>query len=135
VAAEIIVCDTDVMIDYWNKKNQRHTFTVDLLENSLGLNNILLSAITKMELIVGAVNKGELNIINKNVHQFEVALIDDSITISAIQLLQEYTLSHGMALPDALIAATAMVLKVPLFTYNSKDFKFIKGLDLFEYQN
>ncbi len=60
-----------------------------------------------------------------------MALIDDGITTTAIQLLQNYKLSHGLALPDALIAATAMILKCDLYTHNLKDYKFINGLVIF----
>ena len=79
---------------------------------------------------MGAGNKNELNRINRNIHQFNITLIDDDITQSAFQLLQTYKLSHGIAIPDGLIAATSMILQVELFTYNIKDYKFIIGLTL-----
>lgn len=85
-----------------------------------------------MELIVGATNKTDLTKINKNIHKFSIALIGDGITQTAIQLLQDYKLSHGLALPDALIAATALILELELYTYNIKDYKFINSLVLFE---
>lgn len=119
------------MIDYWNKNKQRHTATKNTLQNLIGLHNVMLSAMTKMELIMGAGNKDELNRINKNIHQFNIALIDDEITQSAIQLLQTYKLSHGLAIPDALIAATCIILQAELFSYNVKDYKFINGLMLY----
>jgi len=131
VATEIIICDSDVMIDYWNVNNQRHSITKNVLENSVGLNNIMLSAITQMELIVGAINKNELNSINKNIHQFEIALVDNRITNVAVQLVQDYTLSHGLAIADSLIAATALILELQLFTYNIKHYRFINGLSLY----
>ena len=131
MAKKTIICDTDVMIDYWNENNQRHVATKNTLENLIGLNNVMLSAITKMELIMGVSNKNELNRINKNIHQFDIALIDDNITLSAIQLLQNYKLSHGLAIPDSLIAASSIILQVELFTYNVKDYKFINGLTLY----
>lgn len=40
-------------------------------------------------------------------------------------------LSHGLAIPDALIAATSLETGLRLFTYNVRDFKFIKGLNLY----
>ena len=91
----------------------------------------MLTSITQMELIVGSLNKADLNRINKNIHQFRIALIDNNISQSAIKLLQTYRLSHGLALPDSLIAATALILDLELFTYNIKDYKFIDGLVLF----
>ena len=131
MAEKIVICDTDVMIDYWNENSQRHSSTKRIVEDSIGLNNIMLTSITQMELIVGSLNKADLNRINKNIHQFRIALIDNNISQSAIKLLQTYRLSHGLALPDSLIAATALILDLELFTYNIKDYKFIDGLVLF----
>jgi len=131
MATETIICDTDVMIDYWNKNNQRHHHTKNILENEIGVPNIMLSAITVMELINGAANKNELNKINKDVHQFQITLIDNAITQMAIELLQLYRLSHGLAMPDAFIAATCKILDCELFTHNVKDYKFIDGLALY----
>ncbi len=85
-----------------------------------------------MELIIGATNKDELRRINKNIYLFRTALINDAITELGIQLLQKYRLSHGLALPDALIAATAIILEVELFTHNIKDYKFIDDLMLYD---
>jgi len=122
------------MIDYWNRNNSRHSYTKEILENYIGLNNIVLSAITKMELILGAQNKNELVAINNNADKFNIASIDNNITNLAITFLQDYKLSHGLALPDAFIAATAQISGWELFTYNVKDYKFIKGLTLFDLQ-
>jgi predicted nucleic acid-binding protein len=41
-------------------------------------------------------------------------------------------LSHNLAIPDAIVAATAMYAGMELFTYNQKDFRYIKGLRLYE---
>nr|MDQ2686882.1 PIN domain-containing protein [Armatimonadota bacterium] len=44
-----------------------------------------------------------------------------------------YRLSHGLLIPDALIAATALVHDIPLLTKNQRDFRFIAGLRLLPY--
>lgn len=85
-----------------------------------------------MELLVGATNKLELSRINKNLLQFGVVSIDNETTQIAIQLLQKYNLSHGLALADSFIAATALQHNFHLFTYNVKDYKFISGLNLYQ---
>lgn len=72
--------------------------------------------------------------INKSIFRFTVTFINDHITQAAIQLLQDYRLSHGLALPDALIAATSTITQLPLFTYNLKDYKFISGIKLYDPQ-
>jgi len=45
--------------------------------------------------------------------------------------MEEYSLSHRLSIPDALIASTAIVNDLELFTLNLKDFRFIKGLKLY----
>ncbi|RYY06916.1 MAG: type II toxin-antitoxin system VapC family toxin [Sphingobacteriaceae bacterium] len=134
MAATKIICDTDVIIDFLNDRSERYFTTKSLIQDVIGVENVILSAITKMELIIGATNKADMQRINKNIFRFTVAFISDSITQTAIQLLQDYKLSYGLALPDALIAATALETQFPLFTYNLKDYKFIAGINLYNPQ-
>jgi predicted nucleic acid-binding protein len=47
-------------------------------------------------------------------------------------LIDEYSLSHGLKIPDALIAASALALNMELFTYNLKDFSFIPDIKLYQ---
>ena len=132
MAAKKIICDTDVMIDYWDEKQLRHPITKTILEKNIGLDNVMLSAITKMKLLSGATHKTELDKINKKLSRFNIALINNAITLKAFDLLQTYFLSHGLAFPDCLIASTAIITDLELFTYNTKDYKFISHLTLFK---
>jgi predicted nucleic acid-binding protein len=134
VAKEKIICDTDVLIDYFDKNNSRNASIATLLETVIGLDNVIISSITKMELLFGATNKSDLNLINKKLGRFSIILINERINLTAISLIQEYKLSHGLAMADALIAATALETKLNLFTYNVKDFKFITDLILYRAQ-
>jgi predicted nucleic acid-binding protein len=131
VAKEQIVCDTDVIIDYWNTLNQRHIDTKNVLENTVGFENIALTAITKMELMLGARDREALKRIKKKCDHYPILLIDNEITQVAIRLLEQYKLSHGLAMADALIAATCSVSDLRLFTHNIKDYVFIDGLRLY----
>jgi predicted nucleic acid-binding protein len=47
--------------------------------------------------------------------------------------MQTYALSHGLQIPDALIAATALALNIPLLSKNQRDYRFISGLSLLPY--
>lgn len=132
MATNKIICDTDVIIDYWDNKKVRHEATKHVIDNVIGLNNVLISAVTQIELLIGATNKLELIRINKGLIRFGVISIDDVTTKIAVQLIKDYNLSHGLALPDALIAASSIVTDEKLFTYNVKDYKFVKNLKLFD---
>ncbi len=45
--------------------------------------------------------------------------------------MEIYSKSHSLKIPDALNGATSLYYKIPLFTYNKKDFNFIKELKLY----
>lgn len=131
MAKNKIICDTDVLIDYWDTANSRHSTTKKVLEENIEISNVVLSAITKMELLLGAINKTDIRKIIKKLSRFDIALLDKNITFKSFELIENYSLSHGLALPDSIIAATALVADIELFTYNKKDFKFISHLKLY----
>jgi len=122
-----ILCDTDVIIEYL-KGNKITKEIFDKLEKS----TIALSAITLMELYYGSLNKRELNKIKKALSEFNILPLNGEITEIAINLIEKYSKSHGLKIPDALIASTAIYYDLSLWTYNIKDFRFIENLSLFK---
>ena len=135
MATEKVICDTDVIIDYLDDKRTRWAAATKILENEIGLDNLVISAITKIELIAGVSNKTDLRILNQKINRFDVFLINPAITTIAIHLIENYKLSHGLALPDAFIASTSLHTNLELFTYNVKDYKFIAGLQLYKFDS
>ena len=55
---------------------------------------------------------------------------DNDISELAVSMIESYSKSHGLQIPDAIIAATALSFEMKLFTLNLKDFKYIDGLNL-----
>jgi len=51
-----------------------------------------------------------------------------AISQRAYDLIAQYGKSHSMVIPDALIAATALVEGLPLVTHNDRHFKMISEL-------
>ena len=126
MAQEIILCDTNVIIEFI-KKNQQ---TFNILDN-IGFENIAISDVTLMELYFGAINKEELESIKRSLSFLKRKPITSKISTQAVELIEEYSKSHGLTLPDGLIAATALHSDISLFTYNLKDFRYIDGLRLY----
>ena len=61
-------------------------------------------------------------------------LIDtDILSDTAVDLLSQYRLSHGLLIADAIIAATAIVTQTKFITKNQRDFRFIESLNLLNY--
>lgn len=123
----MVLCDTNIIISSLNGRES----TIKALEN-IGIDNIVLSAITVMELYQGMWNKKELNQMRKNIEYFDTIQIDEKISIKAIELIEKYRLSHGLEIPDAIIAATAICYDIELFSYNLKDFRFIPKIKLYQ---
>ncbi len=121
---EMILLDTNILIEIL-KDNQSTIKKVQSFNSPLAI-----SSITVMELFYGALNKTEVRKLEKFVALFEIIDIDEAISKQSIILIKTYAKSHNLNIPDALIGSTALVLDIPLFTYNLKDFRFIDGLEL-----
>jgi predicted nucleic acid-binding protein len=122
----MILTDTDVIINFL-----KGTEKTKAALNSIGLRNISISTITIMELYYGAFDKRELQKIKRNLSTFPILKIDEKVSDIAIELIEKYSKSHNLEIPDALIASIAIGNDVELFTYNIRDFKFIKELKLY----
>lgn len=123
----MILCDTNILIHYFND----HPKTVEEW-NKIGRSNILLPAVTVMELYRGMGNKPELLQMRRTIRYYDVIHLDQQISAKAIELLENFKLSHDLKIPDALIGATAIVTGIRLFTYNTKDFGYMPGLTLYQ---
>ena len=87
---------------------------------------ISISSVTEMELIVGCRNKTELQELDSLLNLFQVVKLNSVISDIAVVLLRQYRLSHGLLIPDALIAATALAQGVAFTTKNQRDYRFIE---------
>ena len=126
--ASLVLVDTDILIDAGRGIPLAVAFLARQSEEVLAV-----CAVTRMELIVGCRNKGELRTLDRFLRAFRVFSLTPEITQKAEDLLRQYRLSHGLLIPDALIAATAVGAGVALATENLADFRFIDGLQLAAY--
>jgi len=123
----MVLCDTDIFIEAF--KNRK--VATDLFRR-IGFDNIALSVITLMELYFGALNKRELSKIKNRLEALEIIDLKKEISGMAVILIERYAKSHGLQIPDALIASTAICSGMELLTFNLKDFKFIEGIRLYK---
>src|SRR6056297_3826216 len=124
---KIILCDTDVIIEFY-----RNNENIISILKKIGQENIGVSTITVGELFYGAINKKELNQIKKDLKSLIIIDIDSKTCDTFIDIMDRYVLSHNLALPDGLIAATAIANDIELYTLNIKDYRFIDGLKLYK---
>ena len=124
----MLICDTNIFIEVY-----RNNPEIENKLNNAGIDNLAISDVTKAELIIGAKNKIELDVIRKHLKTLFTFHVNSGISEMAIDLIDKYCLSHKLLLPDALIAATAIHYNMELFTLNLKDFKFIPNIKLYHF--
>lgn len=124
-----MLVDTDVII--WHLRGLPHaTQKLDQLTT------LTVSAVTWLELLQGLRNRAELLAIQKSFEKRNAQRLPITATITehAIVLMEKLSLSHGLQMGDALIAATALEHKLTLLTSNTKHFSAINGLDIEKFE-
>ena len=122
---EINLCDTDIIIEYFNNNGE----LIKFLE-SLGIEKLIITSITRAEVQQGARNKVHLTKINRKLNKFPVLDLDNETSRRFNRLFEEFVLSHKCSIPDMLIASAALTYDLQFVTMNQKDYKYIPGLNL-----
>lgn len=91
MATQKVICDTDVLIELFDEKKKRHSQTVASIRE-IGIDNVLISAISKMELIKGTLHKEHSQQISKKLKRLDTILLSPEITVRTIDLLNTYHL-------------------------------------------
>lgn len=124
-----IIVDSDILIDFSRNLESAATW-IEAAEHSW---QITISSITEMELLLGSRDKAHLREVHSFLSRYQIISINERISEQASELVKKYCLSHRLLIPDALIAATAIVNDLALATINKRDFRFIDGLRLANY--
>ena len=92
----------------------------------------LISAVTYMELVKGARDKGDLRAVKGFIRDlcFEVVPVSENISHRAVIYMEEFALKSGMDLADALIAATASEGSLKLCTGNVRHYRVVPDMEL-----
>ncbi len=122
----MILIDSDVLID---ASRHRGTTLVELRAREQ-TRLLAISGVSRLELIAGCPTRRECHRMETFLRQFHIVHVSTTIEEKAFRLLVKYRHSHGLAVPDALIAATALIAKTPFLTRNLRDFRFIDRLNL-----
>ena len=117
--------DTDILI-WIQRKNRKAAQIVDEEPERF------ISVLTYMELLQGAKNRGqqELSLDFLRRLGFVTLPLTENIGHRAAIYIEQYALSHGLRVADALIAATAVEGGLALCSSNEKHFGPIAGLRL-----
>lgn len=117
--------DTDVLI--WAARGNASAATA--IEKS---EVRAVSIVSVMEMLQGARSKADMKTIRAAFRQtgLRVYPLTEAISARAVALIEDHTLSSGLQVCDALIAATAMEEDEALLTGNDKHFRAIPKLSV-----
>jgi predicted nucleic acid-binding protein len=93
---------------------------VAFLANQLAASGVQISIISAMEPVIGCRNSSELALLQQFLQKIKIFPINVAISQKAHQLMELYFLSHGLLIPDALIAAIALESWLTLYTKNNR---------------
>ncbi len=125
-STELVILDTCIFIDYVRNHQPAVTYIQGMNEKER--DKICVSIITVTELLAGQscnenlIRTGIIEMLNS----FKKIEVDNQIAIKAGDLCRKY----GIAIPDALIAASGLIKGATIVTKNSKDFKQIPNIML-----
>ena len=124
-----MLVDTDVLI-WVLRGNHRAGAAVDQCPSRA------ISIVTYMELIQGARDKQELKAIKRFLTDmgFGTLPLTENIGHRASIYMEEYVLSDGLSMADALVAATAIEGGEPLLSGNIKHYRVLSELELHSFR-
>jgi len=119
----LVMIDSSIFVDHFRDYTPAVAFFRSLSNKK---NKVLFSAITEIELMSGkSCNDYNIKITILNMlNSFKKIVVDNQIVLRAGELCRKY----GIDLPDAIIAATALVNGAELFTKNISNFHNIPNL-------
>ena len=117
--------DTNVIIDYTAAKLP--ATSSDFIEQLFNI-DFIISVVVKIEVLGFNNLAAKMPVMEELLDMATVLPLDEPITQKTIELRRAYKIK----LPDAIIAATALVHELVLVTRNTKDFRRIEGLEVLD---
>ncbi len=126
-APGVVILDTNVLIEIIRKN-----ISVISKCDEIGTNHLAISSISRCEFLLGSRNREEFEKNKRFVDKFQLLRGNEEIDEILTKLYDNYSLNYRPAIPDMIIAATALYHEFELYTLNKKDFRFIPGIKLIE---
>lgn len=117
--------DTDILIDYL----RLHKPAVEFLDN-LPSKDRNIGLISRFELIKGCQRKAHEEKINLFLKNFQILPLTDEVSVKALKLYRTCKWACKLDIPDAFIAASAILNRLSLVTRNVKHFRSVPSLKI-----
>lgn len=114
----IRLVDTDILIDHLRGRREALDFLTRAMADG---DRLLCSVVTRAELLAG-MRPQEESAVRALLGLFDGVPVDDEIAEAAGEYRRRYGRSHGVLLPDALIAGSARMRDAVLCTTNLKHY-------------
>ena len=117
--------DTNIAIFYLQQ--QFTTSAEKFIDNLLKEEQLAISVITEIELLCWkTASENDIEVLHNFINDAQVIELEQAIKIKTAEIRK----AHRIKLPDAIIAATALVHGLTLISRNTEDFKNITGLSI-----
>jgi len=120
-----LVLNTDVLIEIVRGDRRVQEWLASVESLVIGI-----PVIVWMEIMLGARDKQEQGALAEQLARYPVLHLESGDSESARQWFEQFHLSHGVGILDCLIAAIAIRLGNPFYTFNLKHFQVMPGLDV-----
>jgi predicted nucleic acid-binding protein len=120
-----MLVDSNVIIDYVsNRIPEKSAKQLDIYFNS----NFSVSIVSKIEVLGFKTQEYELEQLESFIQLSSIVYIDEAVADKTIEIRR----MKRIKLPDAIIAATALVQNCILLSHNTTDFNKIEGLQVLD---
>lgn len=123
-ASSVILVDTNVFVDFL----RNYAPSIDYFESLVGREGVIFSVITESELVAG--NENNEAVKREKLIHFLHVWNKISLTNPVALLAGDVSRQYGLEIPDAIIAATALLNRAEIVTRNVKDFRKVPGLKI-----
>lgn len=119
--------DTNIFVDHLRGRDKATDFLQECINK---YETVYYSVITRIELMAG-MRHNEVSFINELLAVFKEVNLTSEIAYLAGLYMNKYMKSHGLNVPDAIIAAASIKLDASLYTLNTKHFP-MKDIKVFK---
>lgn len=123
---KVVLVDTDIFIKVF-RGDTKHKLTLEKPEGRIGIS--IISVLELFQCINSLKRKYELD---KQLKAYHIINIDSKISETSFLICKKYLPKKKILPPDCLIASTALVYNLDLYTDNKGDFDFIDGITFYK---